>query len=257
MANGIEVYVITASQEELIRMVLADPKYGYNVKPQNIIGIATLLKNNTQLTTSRKQITDNTYDQKQNLNLVFTSHLWSPQAMFVGKYGAILTYINQWKMPILVAGDTPTSDGYMLFHAYNEQRKTVRLWVNRKDAYLTLIKQMKDQYVNEQKENNLTVTADQNWIYITPNELSPTNEILSNVTGIISNNSILVFLVLILSIGYYDIFCLGTSEFTLLIVATTTTHYNANEATRRQYQISVSLMSLFIIYLQTDIHFSY
>jgi hypothetical protein len=183
MTNGIEVYVITASQEELIRMVLADPKYGYNVKPQNVIGIATLLKNDTQLTASRKQIKDNTYDQKQNLNLKMTSCLWSPQAMFAGKYGAILTYINQWKMPILVAGDTPTSDGYMMFHAYNQQRGTVRLWVNRKDTYLTLIKQMNDQYAKEQKENNLTVTADKNWIYATPNELGPENGISSNATG--------------------------------------------------------------------------
>ena len=54
MANGIEVYVITASQEELVRMVLADPKYGYNVKPQNVIGVATLLRNGAHFTTSRK-----------------------------------------------------------------------------------------------------------------------------------------------------------------------------------------------------------
>jgi hypothetical protein len=183
MANGIDVYVITASQEELIRMVLADPKYGYNVKPENIIGVATLLKDDTQLTTSRKEIKDNTYDQKQNLNLKIISYLWSPQAMFAGKYGAILTYINQWKMPVLVAGDTPSSDGYMMFHAYNQQRGTVRLWVNRKDAYQTLIKQMNDQYAKEQKENNLTVTADKNWIYVTPNELGPENGISSNTTG--------------------------------------------------------------------------
>ena len=176
--NGIEVYVITASHEELVRMVLSDPNYGYNVKPKNVIGVATLLKNDTQLTLSRKQIKDNTYDQTQNLNLKFTSYIWSPQAMFIGKYGAILTYINQWKMPILVAGDTPTNDGYMMFHAYNEQRTTLRLWVNRKDAYLTLIKQMKDRYVNEQKENNVTVTADNNWIYVTSNELAPLNGIL-------------------------------------------------------------------------------
>lgn len=183
MANGIDVYVITASQEELIRMVLSDPKYGYNVKPQNVIGIATLLRNDTQLTTSRKEIIDNTYDQRQNLNLKFTSYVWSPQAMFAGKYGAIMTYINQWKMPIIVAGDTPTSDGYMMFHAYNQQRGTVRIWINRKNAYLTLIKQMQDQYVKEQEENNLTVTADKNWIYVTPNELAPANGIASNTTG--------------------------------------------------------------------------
>jgi hypothetical protein len=34
MENGIEVYVMTAASEELVRMVAADPKYGYNVKPR-------------------------------------------------------------------------------------------------------------------------------------------------------------------------------------------------------------------------------
>ena len=43
MENGIEVYVMTAASEELVRMVAADPKYGYNVKPQNVIGVSTLL----------------------------------------------------------------------------------------------------------------------------------------------------------------------------------------------------------------------
>ena len=41
MENGIEVYVMTAASEELVRMVAADPKYGYNVKPQNVIGVTT------------------------------------------------------------------------------------------------------------------------------------------------------------------------------------------------------------------------
>ncbi|CAF3834809.1 unnamed protein product [Rotaria sp. Silwood1] len=173
MANGIEVYVITASHEELVRMVLSDPKYGYNVKPENVIGMTTLLKNGTQMTTSRKQVTDNTYDQRQNLNLTFTSYMWSPQTMFAGKYAVILTYISQWKMPVFVAGDTPTSDGYMLFHAYNQQRDTLRLWVNRKDAYLTLIQQMQNQNAQEQQQNGLRVTADKNWIYVKPNDLGP------------------------------------------------------------------------------------
>ncbi|CAF3313793.1 unnamed protein product [Rotaria sp. Silwood2] len=173
MANGIEVYVLTASNEELVRMVLSDPKYGYNVKPENVIGLATFLKDGTAITASRKQITDNTYNQQQNLNLKLTSYIWSPQVMFVGKYGAILTYISQWKMPILVAGDTPASDGYVLFHAYNQQRDTLRLWVNRNDAYLTLIQQMQNQHAQEQHENGLRVTANKNWIYVKPNDLGP------------------------------------------------------------------------------------
>ena len=44
MENGIEVYVVSAASEELVRMVASDPKYGYNVKPQNVIGVSLLLR---------------------------------------------------------------------------------------------------------------------------------------------------------------------------------------------------------------------
>lgn len=60
MENGIEVYVISAAHEELVRMVAADPRYGYNAKPENVIGVTTLLKNRKtgELTTARKQIAE-------------------------------------------------------------------------------------------------------------------------------------------------------------------------------------------------------
>lgn len=71
MENGIEVYVISAASEELVRMVASDPKYGYNVKPQNVIGVSLLLKDRAsgQLTTARKQISAGHYDAKANEGL--------------------------------------------------------------------------------------------------------------------------------------------------------------------------------------------
>ena len=95
MANGIEVYVMTAASEELVRMVASDAKYGYNVKPENVIGVTTLLKNATsgELTTSRKQIEDGEYDQQANLELVFGSYLWTPATWFSGKWAGIITYM--------------------------------------------------------------------------------------------------------------------------------------------------------------------
>ena len=69
MDNGIAVYVMSAAHEELVRMVASDPKYGYNVPPQNVIGVTTVLKNATSgaLTSARKQIAEGTYDQTANL----------------------------------------------------------------------------------------------------------------------------------------------------------------------------------------------
>lgn len=54
--NGIEVYILSAGHEELVRMVASNPKYGYNVKPQNVIGINPLLANRKtgELTTAGK-----------------------------------------------------------------------------------------------------------------------------------------------------------------------------------------------------------
>lgn len=99
MENGIEVYVISAAHEELVRMVAADPRYGYNAKPENVIGVTTLLKNRKtgELTTARKQIAEGKYDPKANLDLEVTPYLWTPATWMAGKQAAILTYIDRWK----------------------------------------------------------------------------------------------------------------------------------------------------------------
>jgi len=127
MENGIEVYVMTAASEELVRMVAADPKYGYNVKPENVIGVSTLLKDRKtgELTTARKQIAAGKYDQAANLGLELTPYLWTPATWMAGKHAAILTYIDEWKKPVIVGGDTPTSDGYMLRPPVDQPQRQV------------------------------------------------------------------------------------------------------------------------------------
>jgi phosphoserine phosphatase len=173
MENGIEVYVMTAASEELVRMVAADPKYGYNVKPQNVIGVTTLLKNRKtgELTTARKQITAGKYDEKANLGLELTPYLWTPATWMAGKQAAILTYIDQWKKPVLVGGDTPTSDGYMLFHSVDVSKGGVHLWVNRKDKYMTQLNGMMKTNAEAQAKEGLPVTADKNWVIVKPDEI--------------------------------------------------------------------------------------
>lgn len=94
MENGIEVYVISAASEELVRMVASDPKYGYNVKPQNVIGVSLLLKDRAsgELTTARKQISAGHYDAKANEGLELTPYLWTPATWMAGKQAAILLH---------------------------------------------------------------------------------------------------------------------------------------------------------------------
>ena len=173
MENGIEVYVMTAASEELVRMVAADPKYGYNVKPENVIGVSTLLKDRKtgELTTARKQIAAGKYDQAANLGLELTPYLWTPATWMAGKHAAILTYIDEWKKPVIVGGDTPTSDGYMLFHDVDVAKGGVHLWINRKDKYMTQLNGMIAKHAAAQAKEGLPVTADKNWVIVKPEDI--------------------------------------------------------------------------------------
>ncbi|UFH49640.1 haloacid dehalogenase-like hydrolase [Pseudomonas sp. KNUC1026] len=173
MENGIEVYVVTAAHEELVRMVAADPKYGYNVKPQNVIGVTTLLKDpkTGELTTARKQIAAGHYDPKANMGLVVTPYLWTPATWMAGKQAAILTYIDQWKKPVLVGGDTPSSDGYMLFHGVDTAKGGIHLWINRKAKYMDQLDAMIKKNAEAQKAEGLQVTADKQWVVVKPEEI--------------------------------------------------------------------------------------
>lgn len=173
MNNGIEVYVVSAASEELVRMVAADPKYGYNVKPENVIGVTVAMRNTTSgdLTSARKQIAEGTYDEEANLDLEMTPFLWAPATWKTGKWAAILSYISHWKRPILVGGDTPDSDGSMLFQGVDVGRGGIHLWVNRKDKYFEEINEMKKEYAAEQKAEGMPVTADKNWVTVVPKDL--------------------------------------------------------------------------------------
>lgn len=173
-ANGIAVYVISASSEELVRMVASDPRYGYNVPPQNVIGVTTLLKNTTSgaLTTARQQIARGVYDPDANANLTLTSYLWTPATWQTGKFAAILSYIDNWRMPILVGGDTPASDGPMQFHGVDVVNKGgIHLWVNRTASAWDEISGMMSTYAQEQADLGLDITADKNWVVVSPEEI--------------------------------------------------------------------------------------
>ncbi|PXF29371.1 phosphorylcholine phosphatase [Pokkaliibacter plantistimulans] len=171
--NGIEVYVMTAASEEIVRMIASDPKYGYNVKPQNVIGVNMLLKDpQTQaLTTSRLQIKQGSYDPAKNMSLVMTPYLMNPMTWYEGKLGSILGWIDQWRKPVLVAGDSPLSDGYMLFNGTDVDQGGVRVWVNRKAKYMTQMEKWWGEAAKKQADLGQEVTADKNWVVVTPDQL--------------------------------------------------------------------------------------
>lgn len=171
-ANGIDVWIVSASNEEVVRMVVSDPKYGYNVKPENVLGVATMMRNTTSgdLTVSRKQIIDGTYNQTANLDLVLGSYLWTPATWYAGKWAAVLTYVDMWKKPILAAGDTPGSDTYMHFNV-DVEKGGVHLWVNKSASNWEALQGLIKDNAEGQRENRLRVTADKNWVVVLPTDI--------------------------------------------------------------------------------------
>lgn len=172
--NGINVYVMTAANEELVRMVAADPKYGYNVKPENVIGVNVLLKNRKTgaLDTSRLQIKKGQFNYGKNMDeMKLTAYLMNPMTWYEGKYGSIVGWIDQWRKPVLVAGDTAISDGYMLLNATDTDKGGYRVWVDRKPKYTAEIKQWRADAAKEQAKLGLPVTADKNWIVVKPDNI--------------------------------------------------------------------------------------
>lgn len=174
MANGIEVYVVSAAAEELVRMVLADPKYGYGVKPQNVIGVSLLLKDRRThaLTTARKLITQQRYDPEALWDHELTHTLWAPLPWYEGKQAAIHTYIHPWKRPVLVAGDTPDSDGPMFFRAPDVAGGSLRIFVARKPDYHDRMRALRADHAAHQAEHGFPVTAETNWIVVTPDDIA-------------------------------------------------------------------------------------
>ncbi|MEO8855855.1 MAG: haloacid dehalogenase-like hydrolase [Burkholderiaceae bacterium] len=173
MAHGIEVFVVSAAAEELVRMVLSDPRYGYHVKPENVIGVSLLLKDRVtgDITTTRKLITQRRYDPTKMADYELTQTLWAPLPWYEGKQAAIHTYIHPWKKPVLVAGDTPDSDGPMFFRAPDVERGSLRIFVARQPSYHDKMRALQSRHAAAQLEHGAPVTADRNWIVVTPEEI--------------------------------------------------------------------------------------
>ncbi|UJB45880.1 HAD family hydrolase [Streptomyces sp. A1-5] len=171
--HGVEVYVVSAASEDLVRMVLSDPKYRYDVKPENVIGVSMLLKDRTtgDVTSARKEIASGRFDPKKLADRELTPTLWAPLTWYEGKPAAINTYIDEWRQPILAAGDTPKSDGPMLFHSTDVQHGGVRVWVNRKESSMKELDAMKRANAKRQKELGQKVTADKQWLTVTPQQI--------------------------------------------------------------------------------------
>ena len=88
----------------------------------------------------------------------------------IGKPAAIRTYIHPWKKPVLVAGDTPASDGPMFLHTPDIEQGALRLFVSRKANYHDAIHTLQRDHAASQLAHGMPVTADRNWLVVTPDD---------------------------------------------------------------------------------------
>jgi phosphoserine phosphatase len=174
-ARGIRVYVVTAAAEELVRMVVADPRYGLNIAPADVIGVTMLLRDpaDGSVSTARKRIAeghflDGYYPAARHATMLLTPTLWSPLSWYEGKVAAIQDYIDPVRVPLLVAGDS-RSDWAMLFHSGD-----VRLWVDKNAATTAALHETRKRHAAAEAALKLPVPlgADRNWIEMTPAQLS-------------------------------------------------------------------------------------
>jgi len=176
MQNGIEVYIITAAFEELTRMVASDPAYGLNIKPENVIGLSCLLKNlkTNEVTTARRQIQnghfwDSTFSKDDHYAMEVTPHMWGQDTLYAGKLTALKEYIHPLKLPILVAGDSP-SDHFLLLSS-DIRRGGIKIWVNHKETDWNMTQKAYQNRSKQEKELGLEITGDKNWIMVRPEDI--------------------------------------------------------------------------------------
>lgn len=72
---------------------------------------------------------------------------------------------------MLVGGDTPHSDGPMLFHGVDVRKGGIHLWVNKSEANMAEMNGMIANNTAAQVAEGLPVTADKNWVIVTPAEI--------------------------------------------------------------------------------------
>lgn len=174
--NGVEVFVITAALEELARMILSDPDYGVNIKPENVIGVSCLLKNKKtqKLTTARNQIAcghfwDAKFTKKDHYDMEVTSWVQSPDTFYSGKLAALKEYIHPIKQPVLVAGDSQSD--HFLLSCCDNRKGGLKIWINRKEQEWVRTQKAYRKYAEQEKKLNLEATGDKNWIMVYPEDI--------------------------------------------------------------------------------------
>jgi phosphoserine phosphatase len=92
--NDIDVWVVSASLEELVRMVVSDPDFGVNIPPEKVIGVNMLIHSpdgSVWASAQHRQggMMGADYFTEERLSGVLSHHIYAPATWYAGKVAAI------------------------------------------------------------------------------------------------------------------------------------------------------------------------
>ena len=169
--NNIDVWVVSASEENLVRTICSTPKYGLCLPPERIIGVNMLLSdvNGSIFTSAQERMRGEKgygyYFSERRLKSRITHHLYAPATWFSGKVSAIKEWIHPSKKPMLVAGDSP-NDFFMQLYA-DVNAGGARLRITKEQKHAQRLKEAQKRYSSEGADDS----AYRGWIEVSPDEL--------------------------------------------------------------------------------------
>ena len=161
--RGVACWVVSASSEELVRLLVCDPARGLPIPPERVCGCNVLLEAPDRTVTwgakarsagSAPWRTDAWRDLRQ------TVHPVAPLTWYEGKVAAVRTWIEPVKRPLLAAGDSPSDIPMQLL--VDTSRGGIRLAIRRADATPL-----------EASEKRPGTDALDGWVMVSPAELAP------------------------------------------------------------------------------------
>ena len=170
-SKGVKVWVVSASPEEIVRFVVADPEYGIALPPEQVIGVNLMLTHpNGEITVGALERSAGNmgldyYFSEQRLQATLGTVPFAPLPWYAGKVAAIQEWITPAQRPILVAGDSP-NDFYMQFFS-----SAVKLRIHRKDSH----KQRLSSEQSRRTGGNTDPRPSQGWIEVTAAQLGVAN----------------------------------------------------------------------------------
>jgi hypothetical protein len=168
--------VVTAAAEELVRMVVSDPRYGLNIRPEHVIGARLLLYEPSTrqlhalpLLMSSSGFYGPGFDRKRHDAMSLTRTLLNPASWYEGKRASIRARIHEYRRPILVAGDSPND--YAMLSYVDPAQGGVRFYVKRDEHYQRRMKVLIAQDQVALREAGLSPNADRGWLIATSKQL--------------------------------------------------------------------------------------